>query len=370
MKVAIIHDYLNQLGGAERVVGVLHEMYPDAPIFTTILEDEKLWPALKGADIRTTWMQRLPGIRKHFKKYLPLYPSAIESIDLSDYDIVISSSSAFAKSAITRPDATHICYCYTPMRFAWDYKAYMDRERVHPIFRVLLPFIIKKLQEWDIATSDRPTKMVAISTIVAERIRRIYNRESDVVFPPVEVERFNISESLDDYYLVVSRLNPYKRIDLAIKAFTQMGKRLVVIGDGPDKPALQELAGTNIEFLGRLPDSEVNHYLSRCQAFIFPGEEDFGIAPLEANASGRPVIAFHAGGSLDTVNDGVSGLFFYQQTPEALIDAVCRFEQMSWDNARIRENAERFSEDVFVTQFSRLVNEAVQLKAQANNKLK
>ncbi len=368
MKVAIVHDYLNQAGGAERVVGTLHTMFPSAPIFTTILDRASLWDVLRDADIRTSWMQKLPLLKRHFKAYLLFYPGAIERFDLREYDLVISSSSAFGKAAITRPDACHICYCHTPMRFVWDYERYMEREQYgSPVRAVLVP-VLRRFRAWDVKTSSRPNVYVANSTVVADRIRRFYGRESVIVPPPVAVQRFTPVKRADDFYLIVSRLNPYKRVDLVVKAFNDLGRPLVIIGDGPDRAVLERMAKANITFLGRLPDPEVADYYARCRALLFPGDEDFGIVPLEANAAGRPVIAFHAGGALDTVVDGKTGIFFSELTPECLSEAVLRAEATAWDSPAIRRHAEDFAEPRFRERFMRVVEDAVEKRLGAKGK--
>lgn len=362
MKVAIVHDYLNQSGGAERVVSELHRIYPDAPIYTTILDRGTLWPGLRDADIRTSWMQRLPGVRGHFKLYLPFFGRAIESFDLAAYDVVVSSSSAFAKAAIVRPGAAHVCYCHTPMRFGWDYDGYMERAGHPAPLRALLPPLIGRLREWDRRTAGRPDTYVANSSTTADRIRRFYGRTSTVVPPPVDVARFAIDTVDEDYYLIVSRLNGYKRVDLAVRAFSGFARPLVVIGDGPVRRELESLADRNVRFAGRLPDEQVAQAYARCRAMILPGEEDFGITPLEANASGRPVIAFKSGGALDTVLDGDTGVFFAEQTVEALRSAVLRCERIPWRKDRLREHAERYAPDVFATRMLAIVGETVAAK--------
>lgn len=359
MRVAIVHDYLNQAGGAERVVGELHRIYPEAPIYTSILDRSTLWPALQDADIRTSWMQRLPGLRKHFKKYLPFYPGAIESFDLSEYDLVISSSSAFGKGAITRAGACHVCYCYTPMRFAWDYQRYVERESYGRLSRLFLPALVGALRRWDLRTAARPDVYIVTSSAIAERVRRLYGRDSELIPPPVDLARYRVTEADAGYYLVVSRLNPYKRIDLAVAAFNGSPYQLVVVGDGPDRAALEALAESNVSFVGRRPDEEVANYYSGCRAVIFPGEEDFGLVPLEANASGRPVIAYRAGGALDTVIDGKTGLFFDEPTPAALRAAVARCDQTRWDRGELRRHAEAFGPDVFRTRILDAVQRAL-----------
>lgn len=359
MRVAIVHDYLNQAGGAERVVAMLHVMFPEAPIFTTIVDPETLWPALRDADIRPSWMQRLPGIPRHFRAYLPLYGKAIESFDLSEYDLVISSSSAFAKAAITRPDAVHICYCHTPMRFGWDYSRYVERAGYKALTRALLTLVIQRVRAWDLRTAVRPDLYVANSAVTAQRILRLYGRTSEIVFPPVDVSQYAPEPAHEGFYLVVSRLNPYKRVDLAIRALNGSGRPLVIVGDGPARHVLELLADRNVRFLGRVPDSDVARAYARCRALILPGEEDFGITPLEANASGRPVVAFKGGGAVHTVVDGQTGVFFADQTPEALRDAIARCERTSWNTQTLRAHAEAFSPDVFVGRFRRLVDRMI-----------
>ena len=363
MRVAIVHDYLNQSGGAERVVAELHRIFPQAPIYTTIVDRSSLWPTLRDADIRTSWMQRLPGLRRHFKAYLPLFPRAIESFDLQAYELIISSSSAFAKGALARPGATHVCYCHTPMRFGWDYDGYMERAGHSAVVRALLPPLIRGLREWDRRSADRPHHYVANSSVTAGRILRFYGRPSTIVPPPVDLARFELDPKDDDYYLVVSRLNGYKRVDLAVRAFNGFGRPLVVVGDGPVRKSLERLADKNVRFVGRLPDHDVAQAYARCRALILPGEEDFGITPLEANASGRPVVAFKSGGALDTVVDGETGIFFTEQTVSGLRSAVLECERIPWRKERLRSHAERFAPDVFAGRILDVVRAAVSSKA-------
>lgn len=355
MKVAIVHDYLNQAGGAERVVGTLHSMFPDAPIFTTILDRGTLWPSLRDADIRTSWMQGLPGLKRHFKKYLPFYPAAIESFRLQEYDLVISSSSAFAHGAVTAPEALHICYCHTPMRFAWDYERYVARESLGSATRLLLRPLIRSMQRWDLKTAKRPNVYVVNSSVVAERVRRLYGQPSEIIPPPVDLGRYEPSSTIAEYFLVVSRLNTYKRIDLVVDAFNKLGRSLLIVGDGPERAALQHRAKSNVRFIGHVPDEQVARHYAECQAVIFPGEEDFGIVPLEANASGRPVIAFRKGGALDTVIDGRTGVFFDEQSVASLCDAIHRCESISWVARELRVHASEFDEAQFRTRFLSVV---------------
>lgn len=357
MKVAIVHDYLNQMGGAERVVSVLHEIFPKAPIFTTIIDREILPPDLARADIRPSWMQILPGLKKHFKKYLPLYPYAIESLDLRPYDLIISSSSAFAKGAIKSDKALHICYCYTPMRFVWDFNNYIKNEELNYFYKYLLKPVIIHLKNWDLKTRNRPDFYIAISSIVKERIKRIFGKEAEIIFPPIDIEKFHLKEKVDNFYLIVSRLNSYKRIDLAVKAFNFLGLPLKVVGQGPYLKTLKEMAKKNVEFLGRLTDREIADYYASCKALIFPGEEDFGLAPLEANASGRPVIAFKGGGALDTIKEGLNGIFFEYNSTDSLIEAVKAMEGGKYDFSpqKIREYAMNFDKKIFIKKIKEFI---------------
>jgi glycosyltransferase involved in cell wall biosynthesis len=347
MKTAIVHDHFCQAGGAERVVEVLHRMFPEAPIYTTILCRDRLWPGLRDAQFHTSWMQALPAPRRTHRLWFPFYPNAIERFDLRAYDLVISSSSAFARGAIVRPGARHVCYCHTPMRYVWNWDGYVERERFGPVARRLLPPLIRRLRDWDLRTRDRPSLYIANSTAVAGRIRRSYDRDAVVIHPPVGVHRYDLAEETGDFHLIVSRLVAYKRVDLAVAAFNAMRRPLVIVGDGPARPALERIAGDTIRFTGRLPDEQVARLYARCRALIFPGEEDFGIAPVEANAAGRPVIAYRAGGALDTVVDGETGVFFDRQDAASLMIAVRRCDTVAWNGVQLRAHAMRFSETVF-----------------------
>jgi glycosyltransferase involved in cell wall biosynthesis len=350
MKIAIVHDFLNQYGGAEKVVEVLNELFPEAPIYT-IIYDKDIMPAnFRNMDIRTSYMQKIPGINRHFKKFLLFYPRAVESFNLKEYDLVISSSSSFAKGAVTNQNICHICYCYTPMRFVWDYKHYIEKENFNKIVLKMLPSVMKRLKKWDIKSSGRVNYFIGISNHIKERIRRSYDREAVVIYPPVEVKEFNVSDSHDDYFLIVSRLNAYKNIDLVIKAFNVLDLKLKIVGTGPYRSVLENInKSKNIEFLGRLSNVDIKEIYTKCRAYIFPGTEDFGISPVEAQASGRPVIAYAAGGALETVIGGVTGLFFSENTVESFIKVINNFIVMedNFNPTTIRENALRFDQDVF-----------------------
>lgn len=357
-RVAIVHDYLNQMGGAERVVGTLHRMFPEAPIYTTIADRERLLPELQGAKIHTTWMQRIPGIQKRFKLFFWLYPLAMRSMKLSDYDLVISSSSAYGKAARVRKGALHVCYCHTPMRFAWDFDTYMAGMRISPVLKLAARLLIRPLRLWDRTNSRRVDLIIANSTIVRERIQRNYEREAPIIYPPVNLSRYEPSgNSPGDYMLVVSRLVSYKRIDLAVEACSLLGIQLVVIGDGPDRSRLEGMAAPCVRFMGRLADEEVLRWMQGCRAFLFPGLEDFGITPLEVNACGRPVIAYRGGGALDTVKPGINGQFFMEQTVESLTRSITQFDSLMFDPVRVRQYAEQFDESRFVQQMRLAISE-------------
>jgi len=347
--VALVHDYLNQMGGAERVVLAFHELFPDAPLYTSIYDPRRVDAAFQQIDIRTSFMQRLPFVKKHHQPFLPLYPFAMERLDLRGYDLILSSSSAFGKGVITKPGTMHICYCHTPMRWCWNYDEYVEREQLGKLARGVLPFLITWLRVWDQTTAMRVDHFIANSPAVADRIQKYYRREAVVIPPPVDASRFLFDPTTqpEDYFLVVSRFMPYKRIDLAIQACNRLQLPLVIIGSGRDQQRLQQMAGPTIRFLGRLSDAEVLHYYAHCRALILPGEEDFGITPLEAQASGRPVVAYSAGGALASVIDGVTGTFFQEQTVESLAATLAAFDETRYDPQIIRDHALEFDKPRF-----------------------
>ncbi|HEU5317412.1 MAG TPA: glycosyltransferase [Chloroflexota bacterium] len=362
MKLAIVHDYLNQMGGAERVLLVLHDLFPDAPIFTTIFEPSLVDPAFRTMDVRTTFMQRLPFVHRHHQPFLPVFPLAIESIDLRGYDVVLSMSSAWSKNVITRPEQCHINYCLTPMRFAWSFEEYASRERIADWQkRALLP-IVMGLRAWDVAGANRVDHFVGISTTVNQRIRKYYRREASLIYPPVETAPLaaRAAEAGDDgYFLLVSRLIPYKRIDLAIQACNLLNAPLKILGEGRDKARLQGMAGPTVEFLGWVDEETKRRYLRRCRAFIFPAEEDFGIGPTEAIAAGRPVVAFAAGGALDVIEEGLTGLLFREQTAESLAEQLAAVPRYDWDSTAMAARAARFDTSAFKERLRRFVDEKV-----------
>jgi len=357
LKVALVHDWLNQMGGAEVVLEALVEMYPQAPIHTSIYWPQAMPQEYRSWNIHTSFLDKLPFVKRYHQLFLPLYPLAFENFDFTGYDLVISNKSGFCHGVITSPDTLHICYCLTPTRFLWDYTAYAQRERLRGLARLALPPFLNYLRLWDRAAADRVDHFIAISRTVQRRIAKHYRRDSAIIYPPVDTTKFVPSDSHDDYFLIVSRLIPYKRIDLAVRAFNDLGLPLMIIGDGRDRDSLQALAKANIEFLGRVPDGKIGDYFARCRAFILPGQEDFCIAPVEAQAAGRPVIAYAAGGVLDTVSEGVTGTFFHEQTSEALIEVIKEFDETAYDPAAIRRHAERFDRQVFKERLSEFIGE-------------
>lgn len=347
MRIALVHDWLNQIGGAEDVLQTLVEMYPGAPVYTSMYAPDLMPPAYRTWNIRVTWMDRLPGIHRRHQIYLPLYPLAFQQLDLHGWDVILSNKSGFCHGVTVPPGATHICYCLTPTRYVWNLRDYAERERLPSIVNAILPPVMALLRQWDYAAARRVHHFIAISTEVQARIKRFYGRDSVVIPPPVDTARFQPAATHDDYFLILSRLIPYKRIDLAVAAFNELGLPLVVAGDGRDRPRLQAMAKSNITFLGRVDDARAVELMARCRAFIFPGLEDFGIAPVQAQAAGRPVIAFAGGGALDTVVDGVTGLFFREPALSSLAAAVRRLDDVGFDSAAIREFALRFDTQAF-----------------------
>lgn len=358
MRVALVHDYLNQYGGAERVLEVLHAMYPTAPIYTSIYDRTAMPETYQTWDIRTSFMQKLPGWRKHFRKYFLLYPSAFEHFDLSAYDLVISSSSAYAKGVITRPGSKHICYCHTPMRFAWRSADYVEREQIGGLVGALLPLFLTYVRLWDTQTARRVDHFVANSRTVAARIKHFYRCDATILPPPVELLPFT-PQAPADFYLAGGRLVPYKRIDLAIQACNALKVPLVVFGAGRDRAELERIAGPTIRFVGRVDPATLHDLYARCRAYLMPGEEDAGIQPLEAMGAGRPVIAYGAGGALDTIVEGQTGQFFTTQTAAALTEAIKASQPTAYDAAAIRHHAEAFARPTFEERFRRIVEATI-----------
>ena len=348
-KIALVHDYFIQMGGAEKVAEELHKLFPAAPMYTTVDTRSDVPPVLRRAKVNTSWMQNLPGIEKNFRHYFALYPLAVETLNLKEYDLILSSTSGYAKGVRKRRGAIHICYCHTPMRWAWRYEDYAAREQFGSVKRMLLPPVLAGLRRWDLRAAEQPDYYIVNSHNVARRVKEIYGRESVVIPPPIDVSRFTPDEPDEDFYLVLSRLVSYKQLDLAIEACKKLNRRLIVIGEGPDRKRLEQLSGKQCEFLGRQSDEVVTKYASRCRALLFPGEEDFGMVPLEINASGRPIIAYRAGGALETVIDGETGMFFNEQSVNSVAKAIEEFESRAWNRQAMRTHAEKFDNKVFST---------------------
>jgi glycosyltransferase involved in cell wall biosynthesis len=351
MKIAVVHDYFTQIGGAEKVAEQMYHMLPHATLFATVALEQFMPRSLKDVPVVTSWMQKLPNIESYYRLYFLLYPFAIRDLDLSQFDLVLSSSSGCSKGVQTGRDAMHVCYCHTPMRWAWNYDGVSSNDTFGASQRGLLPVLLRGLRHWDEDASRQPDHFVANSIAVAERIRRAYGRSAEVIHPPIDVNRFRPADEQENYYLILARLFSYKRIDLAIEACTQSGKHLLVIGDGPDRGRLEALAGPTVRFLGHLSDLEVSYYAARCKALLFTGEQDFVIAPLEVAAAGRPTIAYRAGGATETIIENVTGVFFNEQTPEHLAQAIDRFERQDWIPTVMRRHAQKFSVDVFRDRF-------------------
>lgn len=358
MKIALVHDWLPFMGGAERVLTNFYELYPNAPIYTTICNKNKIDGPLKNANIITSYLQKNKEIENH-RRLFPFMMTAIESFDLNKYDIVLSDSSSVAKGVITPPDTMHICYCHSPMRYAWEFSHEYAGKMAGKggVKAKLLSYFLTGVRLWDNVSADRVDYFIANSHNVAKRIWKHYRRESVVIHPPVRCNLFNISDVNEEYFLIVSRLQEYKRIDLAVEAFNKLGLPLVIIGDGPDRKKLEGMAKSNIKFLGRESDEVIKEHYAKCRAFLFTGEEDFGITPLEAMASGRPVIAYRKGGALEIVVEDKTGVFFDNQTCDELINAVKKFETMNFDKQEIRRHAETFDEVIFKEKISKFIED-------------
>ncbi len=350
MRVALVHDYLNQSGGAEHVVEVFHHLFPDAPVFTSVYNPEAMPPFWRSVDVRTTFMQRLGPSLRTAKRLLPLYPYAFESIDLSDYDLVLSSCSTFSKGVITPPDTLHVCYCHNTTRVLWMYHEYLAHERLGAVQRTALAPFITPLRAWDYQAAQRVDHFVANSASTAARIQKFYRRPSLVIEPPVRTADFAGGDgAFDEAFLLVARLQSYKRIDLAVQAASRLGKTLLVAGAGPDEKRLRSMAGPTVRFLGRVSNEERVRLLQRCSALIVPGREDFGLATVEALAAGRPVLGYAKGGTLEIVRAGTTGAFFHEPTVDALTEAMACFDPTAYDPHACRERAAYYDVERFQT---------------------
>ncbi len=357
-KVALVHDHLGQDGGAERVLAILQDMYPGAPTYTLIRDRDHANPLFEQRDIRTSFLQRMPFGVKHYQMYLPWMANAVERYDMSGYDLVISNSASFAKGVLTLPQTLHIDYCHSPTRYLWsDTHRYVDELHYPGIMKKFIPFMLTKIRQWDRIAADRVDVFFANSRNVQRRISKYYRRDSTIMHCPVDTSGFSIGP-VGNYYLIGGRLVPYKRYDLAIRAFNRLGIPLKIFGDGPEEHKLKAMAKSNIEFLGRVSHEEIRKLYQGCRAFLHPQEEDFGLTPLEANASGRPVIAYAAGGALETVVPGVNGVFFEEQEWESLADAVIRFKPETFKPETVQAHAGQFDVVHFKQRFSDAVEKA------------
>jgi glycosyltransferase involved in cell wall biosynthesis len=374
LKVALVHDFLNQYGGAERVLLALHEIFPEAPIYTMLYDSAKMRGKFKNADIRPSFLQKFPKFLKKRHKYmLPFMPTAPETFNLRDFDLVISSSSAFAKGIIVKPKTIHICYCHSPMRYAWDWnEKYLNEQGLGSGRKIFARLMLNYVRMWDKAAADRPDFFIANSRSTQTRIEKYYRRESEVVYPPVDIEGVEVgprtyeasgTTPTEDYFLIVSRLSPYKKVEIAIEAMNKLDLPLIVIGEGDSKYVkyLKSIAGPKTKFLGWKSDENTKKYFASCRAFLFPGEDDCGIAPVEAMSFGRPVIALRRGGAMETIIEGETGEFFDEPMIEVLADAVRRFQEneKSYDPAKIRAQAQKFSKEKFVENMKRVIGEMV-----------
>ena len=333
------------------------ELFPNAPIYTLLYDEDATGHVFRGCEIHTSFLQRLPLIKK-FHRLLPfLMPIAVEQFDLSYYDVVISNSASFAKGVITKPRTRHISYCLTPTRYLWDDSHRYLAEASYPwLFKKLIPLFLNYLRIWDFEASLRVDQFIAISNFVQKRIKKYYSRDAEVIYPALDCSKYQIGDVISDYFLMVGRMVPYKKFDLAVKVFNATGQKLKIVGDGPEFKHLRKIAKSNIEFLGLVSDFDMPKLYSHSKAVIFPQEEDFGLVPLEAMASGRPVIAYRGGGAMETVIDGENGIFFDKQTEIDLVQAIGRFEYTYWDAQKIRAHALKFDKEVFKQEFSELLH--------------
>ena len=359
LKVALVHDWLVGRGGGERVLYDIHTLFPDAPIYTLVYDQDKAPEWCKECDIRTTYIQKWPGAKSHHKLLLSFMPKAWEALDLTEYDLVISCCASCCKGVITRPDALHVCYSFSPTRYVWDlYYDYL--ENTNAIKRFFMKRMIHKVRLWYFQAAQRVDHFAADSNFVGSRIKKYYRRDFTTIYPGTRINEYPITEMPDDYYLVVARFVRYKRVDLAIEACNQLKKKLVVIGSGgEEEERLKKLAGDTVEFLGRVSDEEMERYYSRAKAFLFPGIEDYGITPVEAMSAGVPVLAFGKGGALETVQDGKTGLYFHDQTVSGLVHCIEEFERngVAYSRQQIHDYSLNFSDEIFKGNFTNFLKD-------------
>jgi len=359
MKVALVHDYLNQYGGAEKVLEALAEIYPDAPIYTLIYDSAIVKNILPEREIRASFLQKIPFIKSYHRFFPPLMPFAVEKFDFSDYDVVISDSAAFAKGIITKPETLHICYCHTPIRYAWDDSHKYVREFNMPFWaKLFVPVFMNYLRLWDREAAYRVDKFISNSQFVAKRIQKYYKRDATVIYPPADTGKFFPGRKSEDYFLMVGRLLVYKRFDIAIEAFNRLEIPLKIIGTGPEFAKLKKMANWNVEFLGNVDVETLKKHYQNCRALVFPQEEDFGIVAVEAMACGRPVIAYRGGGAVESIKEGETGLFFDEQKVDSLIGAVKKFNSDKFSSDRISAHAAKFGKDVFKKKIEEFVEKS------------
>lgn len=365
MKVAIIHDWLVEVGGAELVLKELVHCYPEADVFSLIdfLTDKEREYYIQGKSVETSFLQKIPGVKKSYRKFLQLMPLAVEQFDLRGYDLVISSSYAVAKGVITSPDQIHVSYCHSPIRYAWDMQfQYLEESNlIKGLKSIYARYVLHKIRIWDFRSAYSVDYFLANSNFIRKRIEKVYRRNADVIYPPVNVEEFSLCTIKEDFYLTASRMVPYKKVDLIVKAFNSMpDRKLVVIGCGPEFSKIRKMAKSNITIMGYQEYSILQDKMKKAKAFVFAAEEDFGIVPLEAQACGTPVIAFGKGGALETVIDGVTGVHFNKQDEESLVKAVEAFEHQSFDPVQIRKHAESFSIERFRYEIKEYVSSVIE----------
>ncbi len=361
MRVALVHDYLNQYGGAERVLEAFCEIWPDAPIFTLIYDEKRTGGAFANRKIRTSFLQKMPLVTAHHRPFLMLMPLAVEQFDLSKYDLVISDSASFAKGVITRPQTLHLCYCHTPTRYVWDdSQRYIEEFNYPKLIKKFIPPFLNYLRLWDEAASFRPDKYLTNSYFVAQRIKKYYRQEAQVIYPPVKTKQFYLAAKPDNYFLIVSRFLPYKKIDLAVEVFNELGWPLKIVGDGPERKKLKKLACSNIEFVGLADEKKLANLYAHCRALIFPQEEDFGISAVEAMSAGRPVIAYKGGGALEIIKENETGIFFEEQTRDSLIEALKRFRPEKFDGRKIQAYARQFDKEIFKNKIREFIQRSLE----------
>lgn len=361
MKKALVHDWYYTNGGAEKVIHSINNIWDDLEHFALVdfLNEEDRAFILGGKKVGTTFIQNLPTAQSNHRKFLQLFPLAIEQLDLSDYDLVLSSSASVAKGVLTGQNQLHICYCHSPMRYAWDlYHQYLNDAKFKGLKSWYAKRVLNKIRIWDVINTNRVDHLIANSNYISKRIQKVYRRKSHVIYPPVDVEKFGLETNKENYYITASRLVPYKKIDIIVEAFSKLpNEKLLVIGNGPEMNTIKQKATKNIEILGHISNKEMIQYMQKAKGFIFAAEEDFGIVPVEAQACGTPVLAFGKGGALETIQENVSGSFFYEQTPSGVIDGLKEFNKLSFDYNKVRENSIKFSKERFEVEYENLVND-------------